>query len=170
LSRGKNPNEAKTKTIPLTVHVEPGVKQRLQHLAAGQKDAKLATLSGITNAMIRRGMVCEPDKPYGPSLEPVIQGALDKGFARHDNRLAALQARDTFAGIQALHLIVNTFNILLAGLNHFDPVAEGTFQRIVEESENKAREALTSRDPSFLELVKGTYLNPATGEEAIPTG
>jgi hypothetical protein len=83
----------KNTTIPTTIHLHPGVRQQLLDLAAGQTDPKLASLSGIAVALIKRGLFAEPDKPYGPSLEPVVQGAIRKGFFHHDNRLAPLQAR-----------------------------------------------------------------------------
>lgn len=108
----------------------------------------------------------DPEKPYGPSLEPVIRGSLDKGFARHDNRLAALQARDTYDGAQTRHLVTNCLNFLIAILNKLEMLTdEGLFQRILEQSEQKAREALTRRDPTFLEMVRGTHLAPDAAKE-----
>jgi hypothetical protein len=75
--------------------MQPILKQQLRDIAAGQTDPKLASLSAVAVALIRRGLHAEPDKPYGPSLEPVVRGAISRGFSRHDSRLAPLQARDT---------------------------------------------------------------------------
>jgi hypothetical protein len=156
----------KKRTEPTTIHIDPILKHRLRELASGQKDSKLASLSGIALAMIRRGMLMDPEKPYGPSLEPVIRGSLDKGFARHDNRLAALQARDTYDGAQTRHLVTNCLNFLIAILNKLEMLTdEGLFQRILEQSEQKAREALTKRDPTFLEMIRGSHLAPDAAKE-----
>ena len=161
----KNVIVGKNRTEPTTIHIEPILKHRLRELAAGQKDPKLASLSGIAVAQIRRGLLMDPEKPYGPSLEPVIRGSLDKGFARHDNRLAALQARDTYDGAQTRHLVTNCLSLLIAILDKQEMLTdEGLFQRILDQSEKKAREALTKRDPTFLEMVRGTHLNPGGGE------
>jgi hypothetical protein len=156
----------KKRTVPTTIHIDPILKHRLRELASGQKDSKLASLSGIALAMIRRGMLMDPEKPYGPSLEPVIRGSIDKGFIRHDNRLASLQARDTYEGTQTRHIVTNCLSVLIAILDKLEVLTdEGLFQRILDESERKAREALTKRDPTFLEMVRGTYLNQSAGEE-----
>src|SRR5436309_2589580 len=107
-ARRKSPNTkgnvSEKPTVPTTIHMPPIMRRRLQERAAGAKDPKLASLSDITIAMVLRGLACEPDKPYGPSLEPVIEGSINKGFLRHDNRLASLQARDTYNSTQAVHL------------------------------------------------------------------
>src|SRR5919199_6259002 len=78
--RTKKRQVGKNTTIPTTIHLHPGVRQHLLDLAAGQTDPKLTSLSGIAVALIKRGLFAEPDKPYGPSLEPVVQGAIRKGF------------------------------------------------------------------------------------------
>ena len=157
---------ANNKTLPTTIHMHPILKNQLRELAAGQKDPKLASLSAIANALIRRGLHSDPDKPYGPSLEPVIEGSIAKGFTRHDNRLAALQARDTYDGAQTRHLVTNCLNFVIAILNKLEPLTDqGLFNRIIEQSEDKALEALTNRDPTFLEMVRGAHLAPGSAKE-----
>jgi hypothetical protein len=161
-------NVSEKPTVPTTIHMPPIMRRRLQERAAGAKDPKLASLSGITIAMVLRGLACEPDKPYGPSLEPVIEGSINKGFLRHDNRLASLQARDTYNSTQAVHLITNALNLILAILEKLgERVSPNSFQAIVQESERKAIEALTTRDPKFLEMVRNTHLSPTGGEEGV---
>src|ERR687883_371085 len=112
-THAQNVTDGKNRTEPTTIHLEPILKQQLRMLAAGQTDPKLTSLSGIAVALIRRGLHAEPDKPYGPSLEPVVRGAIDKGLFRHDNRLAPLQARDTRDSAQTLHLQVQAIALLL---------------------------------------------------------
>jgi len=146
----------------------PIVRRRLLERIAGTKDPKLTSISGIANAMILRGLACEPDKPYGPSLEPVIDGSIGRNFLRHDNRLASLQARDTYDGTQAVHLLTNVLNLNLAILAKLgEDVSPDTFKTIVEESERKAIEVLTTGDPRFLEMVRDTHLMPGGGEEDV---
>ena len=147
------------RTEPLTIHLEPGVKQRIRALAAGANDPKLTSLSGMATALIKRALTLEPDKPYGPSLEPVVRGAIDKGFVRHDNRLAPLQARDTRDSAQTLHLQVQAIALLLQVLDKLEPVAPGAFERIIAESEKRGREALTQPDPLLLALVRERHLH-----------
>ncbi|HYX48639.1 MAG TPA: hypothetical protein VE843_02775, partial [Ktedonobacteraceae bacterium] len=72
--------DGKMKTLPTTIHIDPILKHQLLELAAGQKERKLASVSAVAVALIRRGLAGDPDKPYGPSLEPVIQGSIAKGF------------------------------------------------------------------------------------------
>src|SRR5690349_2603823 len=166
--RTQKANAQEKPTIPTTVHMPPIVRHRLLEQAAGAQDPKLASISGMANAMILRGLACEPDKPYGPSLEPVIEGSINKGFLRHDNRLASLQARDTYNSTQAVHLLTNALNLILAIFaKQGESVAPDTFKTIVEESERKAIEALTIRDPRFLEMVKETHLTLGGGEEEV---
>ena len=158
--------DGKKRTLPTTIHIDPILKHQLLELAAGQKNRKLASVSAVAVALIRRGIAGDPDKPYGPSLEPVIQGSIAKGFTRHDNRLAALQARDTYDGPQTRHLVTNCLNFLIAILDKLDVLTDqGLFQRIIEQSENKAREALTKRDPTFLEMVRANHLTLGTAQE-----
>jgi hypothetical protein len=157
--RSQKRHSDKRRTVKLTLWVEPGVKERLAALAAGKRDRKLATLSGLGTAFLKRGMATDPDKPYGPSLEPVVRGAIDKGFVRHDNRLAPLQARDTRDSAQTLHLQVQTIALLLQILDKLEPVAPGAFERIIAESEKRGREALTQPDPLLLALVRDRYLH-----------
>ena len=145
--------------------MHPILKQQLRDLAAGQTDPRLASLSAVAVALIRRGLHAEPDKPYGPSLEPVVRGAISKGFSRHDNRLAPLQARDTRDSAETRHLVVNALSLLLHILGKFEDVDPGAFDRIIDETEKKGREALTNPDPLLLELVRETYLQRQTGEE-----
>jgi hypothetical protein len=165
-ARTQKGNVSEKPTVPTTIHMPPIVRQRLMARAAGAKDPKLASISGMANAMILRGLACEPDKPYGPSLEPVIQGSINKGFLRHDNRLASLQARDTYNSTQAVHLLTNALNLILAIFEkQGERVSPNTFKKIVEESERKAIEALTIRDPRFLEMVRDTHLTPGGREE-----
>jgi hypothetical protein len=161
--RSENPPIAKNRTEPLTIHCEPGVKERLRELAAGAKNKKLATLSGITNALIKRALTLDPDKPYGPTLEPVVQGAIRTGFSRHDNRLAPLQARSTRDSAETRHLMANAVSLLLQILGKQEEVAPGAFERIIAETEKKGREALTRPDPWLLQIVHETYAR-RTGE------
>ncbi|HYX48228.1 MAG TPA: hypothetical protein VE843_00675 [Ktedonobacteraceae bacterium] len=158
--------DGKKRTLPTTIHMDPILKHQLLELAAGQKERKLASVSAVAVALIRRGISGNPDKPYGPSLEPVIQGSIAKGFTRHDNRLAALQARDTYDGAQTRHLVTNCLNFVIAILNKLEPLTDqGLFKRIIDQSEDKAREALTNRDPIFLEMVRGAHLAPGSAKE-----
>ena len=150
--------------MPLTIHIEPGVKQRILELAAGAKDKRLASLSGMSTALIKRALTFEPDKPYGPSLEPVVKGAIDRGFARHDSRLAALQARDTRDSAETRHLLVNAVSLLLQLLGKHEAVDPDAFDRIIDETQKKGREALTTPDPLLLELVGETYLQHQAGK------
>src|SRR5919199_5541267 len=135
-------------TIPTTIHLQPRVRQQLLDLAAGQTDPKLVSLSGIAVALIKRGLFAEPDKPYGLSLEPVVQGAIDKGFTRHDNRLAALQARDTRDSAQTLYLLVQTVSLMLEVVSSLrrETLEPDAFDRIIHASEQHARQALTHPD------------------------
>jgi hypothetical protein len=155
--RSQKPHSDKRRTVKLTLWVEPGVKERLAVLAAGKRDRKLATLSSLGTAFLKRGMATDPDKPYGPSLEPVIRGAIDKGLIRHDNRLAPLQARDTRDSAQALHLQVQAIALLLQILDKLEAVEPGAFERIIAASEKRGREALTQPDPLLLALVRERY-------------
>jgi hypothetical protein len=143
--------------------MHPILKQRLQALAAGQTDPKLTSVSGIAVALIQRGLLMEPDKPYGPSLEPVVQGAIHRGFSRHDNRLAPLQARDTRDSAEARHLLANAVSLLLQLLGKHEDVAPDAFERIIAETEKKGREALTKPDPWLLALMRETYTPQASG-------
>jgi hypothetical protein len=154
-------------TIPTTIHLQPRVRQQLLDLAAGQTDPKLTSLSGIAVALIKRGLFAEPDKPYGPSLEPVVQGAIRKGFFHHDNRLAPLQARDTRDSAEARHLMANAVSLLLQLLGKFEDVAPDAFEHIITESAKKGREALTKPDPWLLELVQAAYTSPADQEDRV---
>jgi hypothetical protein len=166
--RTQKANAQEKSTIPTTIHMPPIVRRRLLERIAGTKDPKLTSISGIANAMILRGLACEPDKPYGPSLEPVIDGSIGRNFLRHDNRLASLQARDTYDGTQAVHLLTNVLNLTLAILGKLgEDVSPDTFKTIVEASERKAIEVLTTRDPRFLEMVRNTHLMPGGGEEDV---
>jgi hypothetical protein len=166
--QGKKHFVGKTTTEPTTIHLQPILKQRLRDLAAGQKDPKLASISGIAVALIQRGLLMEPDKPYGPSLEPVVQGAIHKGFSRHDNRLAPLQARDTRDSAETRHLMANAVSLLLQLLGKHEAVAPDAFERIIAETEKKGREALTKPDPWWLELVvRAAYAPQETGEEGV---
>jgi hypothetical protein len=158
LTAGKN------RTEPTTIHMQPILKQQLRDIAAGQTDPRLASLSAVAVALIRRGLHAEPDKPYGPSLEPVVQGAISRGFSRHDSRLAPLQARDTRDSAETRHLVVNAVSLLLQLLGKHEAVDPGAFERILEETERKGREALTTPDPLLLELVGETYLKPRAGK------
>jgi hypothetical protein len=157
----------KNRTEPTTIHLEPIVKQQLRMLATGQTDPKLTSLSGIAVALIKRGLFAEPDKPYGPSLEPVVQGAIDKGFTRHDNRLAALQARDTRDSAQTLYLLVQTVSLMLEVVSSLrrETLEPDAFDRIIHASEQHARQALTHSDPYLLELVRKTYFQDGGTEE-----
>ena len=158
--------DGKMKTLPTTIHIDPILKHQLLELAAGQKERKLASVSAVAVALIRRGIAGDPDKPYGPSLEPVIEGSIAKGFTRHDNRFAALQARDTYDGAQTRHLVTNCLNLVIAILNKLEPLTDqGLFNRIIEQSEKKGLEALTKRDPTFLEMVRTTHLTSGTAQE-----
>src|SRR5215212_8886839 len=155
--------DGKTTTEPTTIHMQPILKQRLRDLAAGQADPKLASVSGIAVALIQRGLLMEPDKPYGPTLEPVVQGAIHKGFSRHDNRLAPLQARSTRDSAEARHLLANAVSLLLQLLGKHEEIAPDAFERIIAETEKKGREALTKPDPWLLALVRGTYAPQESG-------
>ena len=156
-THAQNVTDGKNRTEPTTIHLEPILKQQLRTLAAGQTDPKLTSLSGIAVALIRRGLHAEPDKPYGPSLEPVVRGAIDKGFLRHDNRLASLQARDTRDSAQTLHLQVQAIALLLQILDKLEAVEPGAFERIIAASEKRGREALMQPDPLLLALVRDRY-------------
>jgi hypothetical protein len=157
------------KTEPLTIHCEPGVKKRLAARAAGATEKKLATLSGMGNALLKRGMSFDPDKPYGPSLEPVVEGAIHKGFSRRDNRLAPLQARDTRDSAQAVHLLVQVTALLLEILRTVrrEPIDPNAFDRIIAASEKHGRDALTTRDPYLLELVREFFFLEQRTEETV---
>jgi hypothetical protein len=157
----------KSRTEPTTIHIEPILKQQLRTLAAGQTGPKLTSLSGIAVALIKRGLFAEPDKPYGPSLEPVVQGAIDKAFTRHDNRLAALQARDTRDSAQTLYLLVQIVSLLLevVGSLRRETVEPDAFDQIIHASEQHARQALIHPDPYLLELVKNLYFADGGKEE-----
>ena len=161
--RAKKHSVGKNTTEPTTIHIHPILKQRLRDLAAGQTDPKLASVSGIAVALIQRGLLMEPDKPYGPTLEPVVQGAIHKGFSRHDNRLAPLQARSTRDSAEARHLLANAVSLLLQLLGKHEEIAPDAFERIIAETEKKGREALTKPDPWLLALVRGTYAPQESG-------
>jgi hypothetical protein len=166
-THAQNVTDGKNRTEPTTIHLEPILKQQLRMLAAGQTDPKLTSLSGIAVALIKRGLFAEPDKPYGPSLEPVVQGAIDKGFTRHDNRLAALQARDTRDSAQTLYLLVQTVSLMLEVVSSLrrETLEPDAFDRIIHASEQHARQALTHPDPYLLELVRNTYFQDGGKEE-----
>ncbi|MBV9481642.1 MAG: hypothetical protein JO249_12945 [Acidobacteria bacterium] len=153
--------------MPLTIHCEPGVKERLAALAAGATERKLTSLSGIGNALLKQAMSLDPDKPYGPTLEPVVQGAIDKGFSRRDNRLAPLQARDTRDSAQALHLQVQAISLLLQILGSVrrETIEPEAFDQIIAASERHGREALTTRDPYLLQLVREIFFEDPRKEK-----
>jgi hypothetical protein len=96
-----------------------------------------------------------------------VQAAIDKGFTRHDNRLAALQARDTRDSAQTLYLLVQIVSLLLEVLGSLrrETLEPDAFDRIIHASEQHARQALTHPDPYLLELVRNLYF-PDRGKEA----
>jgi hypothetical protein len=60
--------------------------------------------------------------------------------------------------------VVNAVSLLLQLLAKHEAVDPGAFERILEETERKGREALTTPDPLLLELVGETYLKPQAGK------
>src|SRR4051794_5860425 len=89
--QGKKRSVGKHTTEPTTIHLQPIVKQRLRDRAEGKKAPKRASVWGFAVPLTRGVLLREPNKPYGPPRDRGVGGATQRGFSRHDNRLAPLQ-------------------------------------------------------------------------------
>src|SRR3954452_19148126 len=78
--RLQNTSENHERTVPITLHVRPIVKDRLQEIVSveGLKHPdKNISLSGVGGSYLERGLQEHMDMRYGALLEPVIRQILE---------------------------------------------------------------------------------------------
>jgi hypothetical protein len=141
-TRSQNRPDPKSKTVHLTLHVDPIVKRELQRLA----EQEGLTVSKTGAAFLKQALQHNVDMHYSALLEPIIETAIEKRMRSRDNRLAYLLARNAFTSEQTRNLVTNI-------LGRQSGMTEDLLKTILDMTKRTAKGSLTRRSPELEELM-----------------
>ncbi len=144
-SRSKNTLNDHSRTVQLTLWVEPRVKAEVQRRAF-ESGGKL-TPSAVGAALLKRGIQTDLDMAYGALLTPVFESVLKRYMSARDNRLALLLVRACIAIEQTRSISVNT-------LGRQPKVSPDVLNDILDRSLDDAKKKMTNRSPELKDLIK----------------
>jgi hypothetical protein len=136
--RSKKRPVPKRRTVVLTLHVEPIVKDKIRELA---REGEIS-MSGAALAFLKRGMQQDFDLQYGAMLVPVIEAAINRPI----KFLISLLVRAVYFGAQNRGLQTNTLHLLLAE-------EQDTLQAIVSASQEQAAQAVRNLSAPIAALM-----------------
>jgi hypothetical protein len=146
--RSQNTLIESSRTVQLTLWVEPRVKAEVQRRAA-ESGGKL-TPSAVGAALLKRGIQTDLDMAYGALLTPTFENILKRYMVARDNRLALLLVRACIAIEQTRSVAVNT-------LGRQPKVSPKVLNEILNQSLTDAKKKITNRSPELKELIKELY-------------
>src|SRR3954462_10662269 len=112
--RLQNTSENHERTVPITLHVRPIVKDRLQLIARREglktKGRKPLSMSEVGGRYLDRGLQQHIDMQYGALLEPIIRKAVDEAIRPMSAQFRWLLVRIAFDANQSRSLVTNIFS------------------------------------------------------------
>jgi hypothetical protein len=141
--RSKTSNVQKTRTVQLTVWVQPVIKAEIQRLAAQEG----LSISATSAAFLERGLQQHIDMHYGALLVPIIESAIQKQMRGMATRFASLLVRIAFDAGQTKSLVTNL-------LGRQPGVTEEVLKNILARTQQLAKGNITRRTPQLTELIE----------------
>jgi hypothetical protein len=141
-TRTPNGNVAKSRTVHLTLWVDPIVKAELQRLA----DQEGITVSATGAAFLKQALQNNVDMQYSALLQPIIKTAIHEAMQGISNRLAFLLARTAFSSEQTRSIATNI-------LGRQSGMTEDLLKTILAMTKRTAQGNLTRRNPELEELI-----------------
>jgi hypothetical protein len=141
-ARSKKKPDPKRKTVHLTLHVDPIVKQELQQVA----EQEGLTVSKTGSAFLEQALQNNVDMHYSALLEPIIKTAIRKHITAGFNRLAWLLVRIAFDAEQTRAIATNI-------LGRQQGMTEETLKNILAMSQRTAKGNITRTSPEMRELI-----------------
>jgi hypothetical protein len=141
--RSKPSNVQKTRTVQLTVWVQPVIKAEIQRLAAQEG----LSISATSAAFLEKALQQHIDMQYSALLQPIIENAIKKQMQGMATRFASLLVRVAFDAGQTKSLVTNL-------LGRQPGVTEEVLKNILARTQQLAKGNITRRTPQLTELIE----------------
>jgi hypothetical protein len=148
--RSQNTSRFDERTVPLTLHVRPIVKDRIREIAKREALKNLdapPSLSEVGGKYLERGLQSHMDMQYGALLEPMMKKILEKNQRQMINLFRWLLVRIAFDGNQTRTLVTNIF----VRQEHISKKAKET---ILSKTAETAKSNIFGQSPQLMELVR----------------